>query len=151
MLRTKLNYVDLSHYIVDLGSEIAVMKKKAFNLYLVAGWLAVSSSIAVAAHFVDLILFSSSTMISATEALFVEGVASLLIGIMFLLGRGGINYSSKEAAILSATTEAVSGAETVGPAEQMRRDTWKSKGFSRAGIILIVAGILMLIGYFISV
>ncbi|MCW3981304.1 MAG: hypothetical protein NWF11_07505 [Candidatus Bathyarchaeota archaeon] len=127
------------------------MNKKEFNLYLVAGWLAVSSSIAVAAYFVDLMLFSSSTMISATEALFVEGVASLLIGIMFLLGRGGINYSSKEAAILSATTEAVSGAETVGPAEQMRRDTWKSKGFSRAGIILIVAGILMLIGYFISV
>jgi hypothetical protein len=147
---TKLNYEVFSHYSVDLGSRIAPMKTKASNLYPVAGWIAISSSIAVAAYVIDLMLFSSSTIISPSEALFVEGVAFLLIGIMFLLGRGGINYSSKEAAILSATTQAVSGAETVGPAEQMRRDTWKSKGFSRAGIILIVAGVLMLAGYFMS-
>ncbi len=126
------------------------MKTKASSLYSVAGWLAIASLIAVAAYVLDVMLFSSSTIISPSEALFVEGVAILLIGIMFLLGRGGINYSSKEAAILSAATEAMSGAETVGPAEQMRRDTWKSKGFSRAGIILVVAGALMLAGYFVS-
>ncbi len=147
---TKLNYGVFSHYVVDLGSEIASMETRASSRYSVVGWVAISSVIAVAAYFLDVIFFSSSTIISPSEALFVEGVAILLIGIMLLLGRGGINYSSKEAAILSAATEAVSGAETVGPAEQMRRDTWKSKGFSRAGIILIVAGVLMLVGYLTS-
>lgn len=126
------------------------MKTKASSLYSVAGWLAISSSIAVGAYVLDVMVFSSSTIISPAEALFVEGIAILLIGIMLLLGRGGINYSSKEAAILSAATEAMSGAETVGPAEQMRRDAWKSKGFSRAGMILVVAGAFMLAGYFIS-
>ena len=63
-LPTKLNYGVFSHYPVDLGSEIAPMKTRASSRYSVVGWVAISSVIAVAAYFLDVILFSSSTIIS---------------------------------------------------------------------------------------
>jgi len=97
------------------------MKKKHI-LSNVAGIAGVSSLIVVMAYFVNVLLFSSNEIVSPTDAMFIEGVGVLLIGSLLLLGRGGINLWSKKAAILSATAEAVYGAETVGPAETMRKD-----------------------------
>ena len=126
------------------------MTDRDFRFYLLAESIGISFLIAIAAYVLNLLLFSSSKIVSPTEAWFIEGATSFLLGLLLLLGKGGINYSSKEAAILSATTEAVSGAESVGPAEQMRRDAWKSKGFLRAGLIAVTAGIFTFIGYFVT-
>lgn len=125
------------------------MKKKHI-LSNVAGIAGVSSLIVVMAYFVNVLLFSSNEIVSPTDAMFIEGVGFLLIGSLLLLGRGGINLWSKKAAILSATAEAVYGAETVGPAETMRKDAWKSKGFVRAGLILVLTGVFMFAVYFLT-
>lgn len=92
-------------------------------------------------------LFSSSEIVSPNDALFIEGVILSLIGFMLLLGRGGIDPLSKKAAMLVAAASAVLGADTVGLAEIMRRDSWKSKGFIRAGVVMVVTGILMVAAY----
>ena len=129
-------------------NEKVVMTDRDSKLRLLLESISISLFIAIGAYLLNLLLFTSSELISTTQALFIEGAASFLLGLLLLLGKGGINYSSLQAAILSAKAEAVSGGESVGPAEQMRRDTWKSKGFLRAGLIAITAGIFMIIGYF---
>jgi len=72
------------------------------------------------------------------------------MGFMLLLGRGGIDPLGKKAAMLVAAASAVLGADTVGPAEIMRRDSWKSKGFIRTGVVLVLTGILMIAAYFLT-
>jgi len=125
------------------------MKKRRVFLN-VAAHAGISSLIVVIVYSLNVLLLSSNKVVSPTDALFIEGVGFLLIGSLLLLGRGGINLWSKKAAILSATAEAVSGADTVGPAETMRKDAWKSKGFVRAGLILVLTGVFMFAVYFLT-
>lgn len=112
--------------------------------------IALSSLIVLIFFAANVSLLSSSKLITPNEALFIEGVISVLVGFLLLLGRGGLNPSNQAGAVLAAAAEAVCGAENVGPAESMRRDAWKSKGFIRAGLVLFVAGLLMLIAYGVS-
>jgi len=74
----------------------------------------------------------------------------IILGALFLLGSGGINLASRKAALLAATAEAVSGKKMVGPSEIFRRDAWKPKGYTLFGLTLIIAGIILLLIYFIS-
>ncbi len=110
----------------------------------------VSLLITVAAYFVNIWFLSSSEYFSPTDAFFFEGVIFLLSGLLLLLGRGGINLWSRGAAILSALAEAVYGEDAVGPAETYRKDTWKPEGFIRLALILILAGVFMILIYFLT-
>lgn len=111
----------------------------------------ISVSITIATYFVNIWLFSSSEYLSPTDAFFLEGIVFLLSGLLLLLGRGGINLWSRRAAILSALAEAIYDADTVGPDEMFRRDRWKPKGFVRIALILILAGVFMVLIYFLTV
>lgn len=124
------------------------MKKRA--LFNVTRLALVSLIITLSVYFVDVWAFSSNEWVSPMDALFVEGVVSVLVGLGLLLGRGGISFWSKAAAILAATASAMSGTETVGPGEIMRRDAWKARGFLRVGLILLMSGVFMLAAYFLT-
>ena len=124
--------------------------KKKYILLNIAVYIIVSFSIVIGVYFFNILIFPSSEIVSSTDVLFVEGIMFLIIGLLLLLGRGGISLVSKKAAILSATAEAVYGADTAGPAETMRRDAWKAEGFIRAGLILIITGVFMLAIYFLT-
>jgi len=110
----------------------------------------ISVIITVAFYFVNVWLFSSMEYFSPTDAFFIEGMLFLIIGFLLLLGRGGINLWSLKAAILSALAEAVYNENTVGPDEIMRKDRWKSLGFTRLALVLILTGVLMILLYFIT-
>jgi hypothetical protein len=110
----------------------------------------VSLPITLSIYFVNILLLSSNEWVSPTDALFVEGAVSVLVGFLLLLGRGGISLWSKTAAILAAAASAVSGRETVGPKEIMRRDAWTARGFLRLGLILLLTGFFMLAAYFLN-
>jgi hypothetical protein len=110
----------------------------------------ISLLITMATYFVNTWLFSSSEYFSPTEAFFIEGMIFLIVGFLLLLGRGGINLWSQKAAILSALAGAVYDEDTVGPAEIFRKDRWKSKGFVRIALILILAGVFMILIYFLT-
>ena len=73
----------------------------------------------------------------------------IIVGVLLYLGSGGITRTSQRAAMLSATASAA-GADVIGPAEIFRKDAWKPKGFVRLGLTLIIAGIILVIIYFVS-
>ncbi|UCD96167.1 MAG: hypothetical protein JSV35_06640 [Candidatus Bathyarchaeota archaeon] len=101
----------------------------------------------LAFYLLNLLILQSSSFISPTEGLFIEGVVLLNLGVGLLLGRGGMSLASLRAALLSAEAEAVCGTDAVGPAELMRRDKWKPKGFHRASRFLLLTGSLLIIAY----
>ena len=109
----------------------------------------ISMIITVVFYFVNVQLFTTP-MLSPVDAMFIEGILFLIIGFLFLLGRGGINVWSQRAAILSALTEAISGKDMLGPDETLEKDRWKPKGFTRLALILILTGVFMILAYFIT-
>lgn len=52
--------------------------------------------------------------------------------------------------MLTATAGAVFGEGAIGPSEIFRRDAWKPRGYAFFGLALIVAGVGLIIIYFIS-
>jgi len=110
----------------------------------------ISAFIAVAAYLFNVQFLSGSKDLSPTDALFLEGISLFIIGLLLLLGRGGINRWSQRAAILSALAGAILKGDTVGPSEVLRRDRWKAQGFIRLAFILILAGVLMILIYFLT-
>lgn len=115
-----------------------------------AAYSGISLVVVVAVYLVDLWLLSASTRLSPTDALFVEGIIFLLIGLLLLIGRGGISRASLSAAMLAAKAGAIYGRDIIGPNEIFRRDAWRAKGFTRAALILILSGVLMILAYFLS-
>ena len=109
----------------------------------------ISMIITVVFYFVNVQLFTTP-MLSPVDAMFIEGMLFLIIGFLFLLGRGGINVWSQRAAILSALTEAISGKDMLGPDETLEKDRWKPKGFTRLALVLILTGVFMILTYFIT-
>jgi len=110
----------------------------------------VSIIITVGFYFVNVWLFSTNRFFSSTDAFFIEGLLFLIFGFLFLIGRGGINFWSLKAAILSALAGAVYDKDTVGPNEILRRDRWKPDGFPRLALILIITGVFMVLLYFLT-
>lgn len=110
----------------------------------------ISALITVVIYFLNVWLLSGKEYFSPTDALFLEGVVFLALGLFLLLGRGGISLWSKRAAILSALAEGLYGEDTVGPSEIFRRDKWKPEGFIRLGLVLTLTGVLMIVIYFVT-
>jgi len=119
------------------------MKYKSI-LRNIAAFSSISALITAATYFVNAWLLSGNKQFSPTEALFVEGIVFVLAGLLLLLGRGGINLASQKAAVLATLTG------TGSPSEIFRRDKWKPQGFIRSALILIVAGVLTLLTYFLT-
>lgn len=132
------------------ASRIPSKMKSSRLVLATAAYVCLSLSISMAVYIGNIALLSASRVFSPNEALFIEGTLFMLVGFLLLLGRGGISFLSKQAAVLTATAEAVCGADSVGPAETMRRDAWRSKGFLRAGLILIVTGAFLVAFYFLT-
>lgn len=88
--------------------------------------------------------------ITPSDAAFLEGVIFIIVGALFFLGSGGLSRTSQQAAMLTATAGAVFGEGAIGPSEIFRRDAWKPRGYAFFGLALIVAGVGLIIIYFIS-
>lgn len=95
------------------------------------------------------VMILSDYISSPTEALFYEGVLYIIGGLLFLMGMR--NYNLRKAAEAVAVAKAFpSGDEYVGPAGFFRRYIWQAKGSTRLGLILIFAGLLMIVAYFLT-
>jgi hypothetical protein len=110
----------------------------------------ISVLVVTAVYLVNVWLLSSNNLLSPTDALFIEGIFFLIIGLLLLLGRGGISRTSRGAAMLAASAEAVSGRDTICPNEIFRRDAWKAEGFTRIALIFILSGVFMILLYFLT-
>jgi hypothetical protein len=123
---------------------------KKTNLFNLAVLIVIPAMLTVIMYVANLTLFSRNEYVSPADAFFVEGILFIILGTLFLLGSGGINRSSFQAAILGAAADGVYGKGGVGPSELFRRDSWKARGFPRIGFLLLLTGLIMLIIYFVS-
>jgi hypothetical protein len=108
----------------------------------------ISALVVMAVYLFDIGLLSSNINLPPPDGLFIEGIFFLIIGFLLLLGKGGISLTTRKAAILAASAGAISGRDTIGPDEMLRRDAWKAKGFTRIALILILSGAFMIVLYF---
>lgn len=115
----------------------------------IASLIGISLILACVIHIFNLWLFSLKPLISPADASFLEGIISVILGVLFCIGSGGINPDTRKAAMLAALADAL-GKEVIGPSEVYKRDAWKPKGFIRLGLTLIIAGITLVIIYFVS-
>jgi hypothetical protein len=101
-------------------------------------------------YLVDLEFLSSFLHLSPVDATFIEGIIFIMVGLVFLVGKGGINRGSLGAAMMSAKAKAIFGGDIVGPNEIFQQDAWKARGFTRTALILIFSGVLMILVYFVT-
>jgi len=143
------------HRRISLNSSVqtivvdSFMKKRDILLNIVM-FSGISLLITMTTYLANIWLFSASEYFSPTDIFFIEGIIFIMAGSLLLLGRGGINLWSLKAAVLSALAGAVYDRDTVGPAETLRKDVWKPKGFIRLALILILAGVFMILIYLLT-
>jgi hypothetical protein len=116
----------------------------------VAVYSGVSLLVLATVYMVDLEFLSSYLHLSPLDTLSMEGVMFIIIGLLFLVGKGGVNRASLSAAILAAKAKAIYGGDIPGPNEILRQDAWKAKGFTRTALILTFSGVLMILVYFVT-
>jgi hypothetical protein len=110
----------------------------------------ISPAIAIIIYVLNLWLLSSNPTISPRTATFFEGILAVLSGLLLLLGSGGISRNTRSAAMIASAAKGISNGDIIGPSEIFERDAWKPKGFARLGLILVMAGIFLLVIYFVS-
>jgi hypothetical protein len=101
-------------------------------------------------YLVDLEFLSSFLQLCPIDVMSIEGIMFILVGLLFLVGKGGINRGSLSAAMIAAKAEAIYGGDIVGPNEIFQQDAWKARGFTRTALILIFSGVLMILVYFVT-
>jgi hypothetical protein len=98
---------------------------------------------------INLYVLPHNTYIGAYDWFLFEGVLCIITGVIFALGSGGIGPGSLREARLRATVDAVYGTDY--PVSQVfRKDKWKPKGFPKAALVLLIAGIIALLIYVLS-
>jgi hypothetical protein len=139
-----VNKYSLRNVALLIGASVLV----ALATYGVSFWLLQLYARAVASWYGPSLFYSFVYQPPEISAL--DGILLILAGAGFLLGSGGISRNTSSAALRASVANAL-GKETVGPSEMMRRDAWKPKGHIRLGLTLIIAGIFLIISYFLLV
>lgn len=101
-------------------------------------------------YLVDLEFLSSFLHLSPADAMFIEGLIFIIVGLVFLVGKGGISRTSLSAVMMAAKAKAIYGRDIVGPNEIFQQDAWKARGFTRTALILMFSGALMILVYFVT-
>lgn len=96
----------------------------------VAAYFGISLIVLVAVYLVDLWFLSSYLRLSPLDTLSIEGVMFIIIGLLFLVGKGGINQGSLSAAMIAARAKAMTKGDVVGPNEILQQDSWKANGYT---------------------
>jgi hypothetical protein len=78
-----------------------------------------------------------------------EGIFCVIFSVLFALGRGGIDAYTLRSAATAAAADAIYGTNHK-VSETFRKDKWRAEGFPKAALVLLVAGLVMLVIYFIT-
>ena len=125
------------------------MKIKALLLNATV-YSSISLLVLGAVYLVDLEFLSSFLHLSPADAMFIEGLIFIIVGLVFLVGKGGISRTSLSAVMMAAKAKAIYGRDIVGPNEIFQQDAWKARGFTRTALILMFSGALMILVYFVT-
>jgi len=75
-----------------------------------------------------------------------EGIFCLILSVLFALGRGGIDAYTSRSAAAKALADAIYGKDYE-VSETFRKDKWRPRGFPKAALVLLIAGIIILLIY----
>ena len=87
--------------------------------------------------------------VSISDWFLFEGIFCIIAGVLFALGRGGIGPGSLREAKTRAAVDAIYGKDYA-ITEVFRKDKWKAKGFPNAALVLLLAGAIVLLIYFLN-
>jgi hypothetical protein len=91
----------------------------------------------------------SNAAVRAYDWFLFEGIFCVILSALFALGRGGIDAYTLRSAATAAVTDAVYGTNHE-VSETFRKDKWEPQGFPKAALVLLVAGLVMLVVYFLT-
>jgi len=98
---------------------------------------------------INIFLLPHSNSIRAYDWFLFEGILCIIISVLLASGRGGINaYTLRSAATVAATDAIYNKDYEVSTV--FRKDKWKPEGFPKAALVLLIAGIAMLVIYFLT-
>jgi hypothetical protein len=98
---------------------------------------------------INLFILPHNAYVGVYDWFLFEGIFCIIVGIIFAIGRGGIGPGSFREARLRAAIDAVYGKDYA-ISEVYRKDKWNPKGFPKAALVLLIAGIVMIIVYFVT-
>jgi hypothetical protein len=128
---------------------VSLRNVNKYSLRNIALVILTAAVLACATYLVDLWFFSHKVPhlnpnMSPSDASFLEGIPFVLCGALALIGSGGISRGT-EREVITAAEASVINKDVIGPSEIFRREAWKPKGFTRLGLTLIIAGIILII------
>ena len=97
----------------------------------------------------NFLVLPHDTYLRVYDWFFFEGIFCVIFGVLFLLGRGGIDAYSLRSASTRAASDAVYGTDYSVP-DAFRRDKWKPEGFRRAALVLLISGLVMFLIYLLT-
>jgi hypothetical protein len=108
-----------------------------------------ASSVVLVLAGINFYILPHNAYVRVYDWFFFEGIFCLIFGVLFALGRGGIDRYTLGSATTRAATDAIYGTD-YGVSTAFRKDKWKPKGFPKAALVLLVSGLIMLIIYFLT-
>ena len=98
---------------------------------------------------INLFILPHNISVTVYDWFLFEGIFCLILSILFALGRGGIDAYTLRSAETAALADAVYG-EDYEVSKTFRKDKWRPEGFPKAALVLLIAGIVVLILYFLT-
>lgn len=97
----------------------------------------------------NLFIFPHNGSIRIYDWFLFEGIFCIVVSVLFALGRGGLDAYTLRSAATVAAADAIYGEEHK-VSEVFQKDRWKPQGFPKAALILLIAGVVMLVVYFLT-
>ncbi len=98
---------------------------------------------------INLFILPHNAFVTVYDWFFLEGIFCLILSILSALGRGGIDAYTLRSAETVALADAVYGKDYE-VSKTFRKAKWRPEGFPRAALVLLIAGIVMLMLYFLT-
>jgi membrane protein implicated in regulation of membrane protease activity len=124
------------------------MANKAFARAILLYIIEVCTVVLVFAA-VNLFILPHSIYFRAYDWFFFEGIFCFILSVLFALGRRGIDAYTSRSATAKALADAIYGKDYE-VSETFRKDKWRPEGFPKAALVLLIAGIVILMIYFLT-
>jgi hypothetical protein len=125
------------------------MERRALAFIILLYFVGVCAVVLVFAA-LNFFILPHSIFFRTYDWFFFEGILCFILSGLFALGRGGIDAYTARSARTEASADAIYGKD-YGISETFRKDKWRPEGFPKAALILLMAGIVLLIIYFLTI
>ena len=124
------------------------MARRALGFIILLYFIEISAAVLVFTA-LNFSILPHSIYFRTYDWFFLEGILCFVLSVLFALGRGGIDAYTRRSATIKALADAIYGKDYE-ISETFRKDKWRPEGFPNAALVLLIAGIALLIIYFLT-